>query len=330
MDFVILGAGGVGSVCAAFLARDGHAVRLVARSEQLDAVRERGLRVQALADFEVMVDAVAEAAGPCEVLVVATKTPDTGAALARVVGLRPRLALSLQNGVRKTAQLADALGAEPVIGATTMIGATRSAPGVAEYTLDGVTVVGELKAPVSPRVQALADAWNGAGLHMRTVDDILAHEWAKQALQAGASPLAALTHLPSHLIYGTPPLARTLVAMVREVAAVAAALGIELSPDESYGFDMRAIATDPVDTAVARVVARGDELAALGKTRIMLSMGQDIRTGRRTEIEETGGHVVAEGDRLGVPAPMLRMACELIRGIEQASGARAAVGAAAR
>jgi 2-dehydropantoate 2-reductase len=325
MELVVLGAGGIGSVCAAFLARGGHAVRLVARGEQLAAVRERGLRVGGLADFEIRLDAVEEAAGACDALVVATKTVDTGAALARVAGLRPRMAVSLQNGVRKTGLLVEAFGEDAVLGAACMIGATRSAPGAAEYTLDGVTAVGELGAPVSARVQALADAWNGAGLHMRAVDDVLSHEWAKQALQAGAAPLAALTNLPSHLIYGTPPLARTLVQMAREVGAVAAALGIELSPDTSYGYDMRAIATGPLDAAIAQVVARGEELAALGKTRIMLSMGQDVRAGRPTEIEETVGHVVAEGERLGVPVPALRTACDLIRGIELATGTRSAV-----
>jgi 2-dehydropantoate 2-reductase len=322
MEFVVLGAGGIGSVCAAFLARHGHAVRLVARGEQLEAVRTHGLTVRGLAEFQVELEAVEETAGPCDALILATKTTDTERALARVAGLQPRVALSLQNGVLKTAQLAEAFGEDAVLGSATMIAATRSAPGVVEYTLDGLTTVGELGGPVSPRVEALAAAWNAAGLHMRAVDDILAHEWAKQALQAGAAPLAGITHLPSHLIWGTPPLARSLVLMVREVSAVAAALGIELSPDQSYGFDMRAIAADPFDEAVERVIARGHELVAAGKTRIMLSMGQDVRAGRPTEIEETAGFVVAEADRLGVPVPTLRMACEVIRGLELATGVR--------
>ena len=322
MEIVVLGAGGIGSVCAAHFSHAGHRVRLVARGEQLRAVNRDGLRIQGLAELHARPQAVEEASGACDLVVVATKTPDTAAALERVRGLEPALALSLQNGVRKTAELRQAFGEQPVIGAACMIGATRAAPGVAEYTLDGVTAAGELGAPVSARVAALADAWNAAGLHMRAVDDVLAHEWAKQALQAGAAPLAALTNLASHDIYATPPLARTLVELAREVGAVAAALGIELSPDESYGYDMRAIAAGPLDQAVARIVARGERLKALGKTRIMLSMGQDMRAGRPTEIEETVGHVVAEGDRLGVPVPALRTACDVIRGIEQATGVR--------
>jgi 2-dehydropantoate 2-reductase len=324
VEIVVLGAGGIGSVCAAHLACAGHRVRLVARGEQLRAVRERGLRIHGLADLHARPEAVERAGGACDLLVVATKTPDTAAALATVAELRPALALSLQNGVLKDAQLAAAFGPGTVIGAACMIGATRTAAGVAEYTLDGVTAVGELDAPAGARVRELAAAWNASGLHMRAVDDVLAHEWAKQALQAGAAPLAALTDLASHDIYATPPLARTLVELAREVGAVAAALGIELSDDESYGYDMRAIVTGPLDAAIAQVIARGEQLAAAGRTRIMLSMGQDMRARRPTEIEETVGHVVAEGDRLGVPVPALRTVYDVIRGIELAAGVRSA------
>jgi 2-dehydropantoate 2-reductase len=324
VEIVVLGAGGIGSVCAAHLANAGHRVRLIARGEQLRTVNEHGLRIHGLAELHARPEAVERAGGACDVLIVATKTPDTEASLATVSDLRPALALSLQNGVLKDAQLAAAFGPGTVIGAACMIGATRTAAGVAEYTLDGVTAVGELDAPAGARVRELAAAWNASGLHMRAVDDVLAHEWAKQALQAGAAPLAALTDLASHDIYATPPLARTLVELAREVGAVAAALGIELSDDESYGYDMRAIVTGPLDAAIAQVIARGEQLAAAGRTRIMLSMGQDMRARRPTEIEETVGHVVAEGDRLGVPVPALRTVYDVIRGIELAAGVRSA------
>ena len=58
---------------------------------------------------------------------------------------------------------------------------------------------------------------------------------------------------------------------------------------------------------------RGEQLVAAGKTDIVVSMLQDVRAGRPTEIEETAGYVVEEADRLGVPVPNLRLLCELVR-----------------
>jgi 2-dehydropantoate 2-reductase len=321
MQFVVLGAGGIGSACAAFLARAGHAVRLVARGAHRDAIRTHGLTVTGLADFTVDVEAVDRASGPCDALVLATKTPDTAAALEAVADLRPRMAFSLQNGIAKDEQLEAAFGREAVLGATTMIGAARTAPGRVELTLDGVTVVGELDGGLSPRVEELAAAWSASGLPMRAVDDIVAHEWAKQALQAGAAPLAALTYLPTYLIYKTPPLAACLVRMAREVVSVAAALGIEPTSYDGYGFDVRRLASAPLEEAVAMVVAAGEALEARGKTDIIVSMSQDVRAGRRTEIEETVGHVVRIAEEVGVDVPVLRFAADAIRGIEVASGA---------
>ena len=292
MRIVVLGAGGVGSIVAAFFARAGHDVSLVARGEHLAAVRERGLQVTGLSAFTATVEAAETATGECDALILATKTPDTRAALRAVEGLRPALSLSLQNGVAKDRVLAAAF--PPVTGATTMIGATRTGPGVVAHTLDGATYVG-------PEATELAQAWNGSGLPMTVVEDVLAHEWAKQALQGAAATLAVASDLPNHLVHLR--LARPMAEVIREVAAVAAANGIELAAGEDYGFDVRAIATEPLEQAVARVVARGEQLVAAGKTEIVVSMLQDVRAGRPTEIEETAGYVVAEADRLGIPVP---------------------------
>lgn len=301
MRIVVLGAGGLGSIIAAFFARAGHDVALVARGEHLATVRERGMTVTGLAAFTVPVDAVESATGDCDLLVLATKTPHTRAALTLVEGLRPAHAISLQNGIPKDAILAEAFG-EAVVGATTMVGATRTAPGVAAYTLDGATYVG----PVP-----FAEAWNATGLELTVVEDIVAHEWAKQALQGPAGALAVASDLPNHLVHLR--LARPLAEAIREVAAVARAAGVELAAGEHYGFDVRAIATSSLDEAVERVRRRGEELVAAGKTEIVVSMLQDVRAGRETEIEETAGYVVAEAERLGVEVPVLRTLTEIVR-----------------
>ena len=322
MDVVVLGGGGIGSVYAAFLARAGHQVRLVTRGAHLDVVRTRGLAVHGLADFTAQPDAVTEANGPADVLVLATKTYDTASALRTVAGLRPAMAFSIQNGIVKDRELTSLFGPGCVLGAVTMVGATRTAPGEVEYTIDGPTIVGELGAARLPRLAELQVEWRASGLAIQVVDDILAHEWAKQALQAGASPLAAMTHLPTFQIWGQPPLARSLVSILREVAAVAAALGIELSDYTGYGFDIRALASLPFEEAVARVIARGHEIRDAGMTNVIISMSQDIQAGRRTEIEETVGYVAREADRLGVDTPLLHFAYDVVRGVELASGVR--------
>ena len=48
------------------------------------------------------------------------------------------------------------------------------------------------------------------------------------------------------------------------------------------------------------------------------SLLQDVIRGRRTEIEDLNGYVVAEGKRLGVPTPFNEAIAMLIKGLEKA------------
>ena len=186
-----------------------------------------------LAEFTTPVTVAERPDGACDALILATKTLDTRSALAAVEGLRPALSLSLQNGVAKDGVLAETFA--PVVGATTMVAASRTGPGAVAYTLDGATYVGGEAAE-------LAEAWNATGLHMTVVDNVLGHEWAKQALQGPAATLAVASDLPNHLVHLR--LARPFALALREVAAVADAAGIELAAGEDYGFDVRAMAAE--------------------------------------------------------------------------------------
>ncbi len=55
MRILIFGAGGVGSVFGAFLARMGHEVSLLGRPWHLDAIRKNGLVITGIWAFSAMV-----------------------------------------------------------------------------------------------------------------------------------------------------------------------------------------------------------------------------------------------------------------------------------
>ena len=112
-EFAILGAGALGSILAAHLARAGHSVAVLARGERARAVQQEGLRIKGLADFSVRVPVITDPLelAAADTLIVATKTPGTQAALERLSHLRVDTALSIQNGVLKDELLARTFGA---------------------------------------------------------------------------------------------------------------------------------------------------------------------------------------------------------------------------
>lgn len=319
VNFVILGAGAVGSVLGGHLYRSGHDVLLVGRPGHVGAIRDSGLEITGAMSFHIDVPAAVDARDvrDCDVLILACKTRDTLATLTISEHLRPAVALSIQNGVLKDSQLQTFFGGS-VVGASTMIGARKIDDGVVEFTLDEPTFLGELDGTESDRVLEIATAFETAGLRAIATTEIQSIEWTKLALYCSGS-VSALTGFPMHLVWRTPQLAEVVVALIRETAGVAAALGIELSSFDGFGFNVKALADGPLSQAIEQVTRRGVEVEQRGRTRIIPSLLQDLRSRRPTEVEETIGHVAREGERLSAPVPLTAFCHRLLAGCEAAT-----------
>ena len=112
MKIVILGAGALGTVLGAHLARAGEDVTLIARGQRAAYLQEHGATITGLVDFTVPVPVVTDPSQlhDTDVLIVTVKTYDMESALAAVKHLDVGSVLSIQNGVLKNEQLAQTFG----------------------------------------------------------------------------------------------------------------------------------------------------------------------------------------------------------------------------
>ncbi len=224
------------------------------------------------------------------VLVKAWQTERAAAQLAEC--LAPGgLALTLQNGLGNYESLAAALGAERVALGTTTTGATLLSSGRVRPGGEGLVSVG-----AHDRLPPLADLLQKAGFNVETLADVQTLIWGKLVINAAINPVTALLRTSNGEIL-TRASARTLSAeLAREVAAVAAARGIELAfPDPA---------------AAAEQVA---ERTASNHS----SMYQDIQRGAPTEIDAICGAVVAAGKAAGVPTPANAVVWQLVRALRE-------------
>lgn len=106
MRFVVYGAGAVGGVVGARLAQHGHDVVLLARGEQYEALRARGIRLESAADSVTLAVPVVDHPariewGADDVVLLAMKSQDTAAALEQLAAAAPAktAVVCLQNGV---------------------------------------------------------------------------------------------------------------------------------------------------------------------------------------------------------------------------------------
>jgi 2-dehydropantoate 2-reductase len=156
MKIGIVGSGAMGSVYGAILADAGNELWMFDRwRDHVDAMRSKGLRCTgASGDRTVPVNATtdAAAAGPCELVVVATKVMDIEAgvrAAAPMIGPET-LVLTIQNGLGNVERIQRVLGPENLLfGIAGGFGAEMKAPGHVHHNGMEAINLAELRA-VSP------------------------------------------------------------------------------------------------------------------------------------------------------------------------------------
>jgi 2-dehydropantoate 2-reductase len=316
-DFAILGAGAIGSILAAHLARAGHSVIVVARGERARAVARDGLRIKGLADFTVPVTVAAEPTQlqAADTLIVAMKTPGTEAALERLRHVQVGAALSIQNGVLKDELLARAFGAERVLGALADTSGELLASGEVLFTRNVNLPVGELAGGISERARRIAGAIDRAGIRASAVADILSLEWSKFTVWLGLMSLAVTTRSASWRYLTDPDCAQVLVRLVREVSAVVRAQGITLVEGVA-ALPLRTILEASDEDAVAAVRKAGDEMRSRAPNH-RISALQDLEAGRPLEVEETFGYAVQKARALGLSLPLLETCHHLVAAIDR-------------
>jgi 2-dehydropantoate 2-reductase len=186
---VIYGPGAVGGVVAARLAGSGQDVAVIARGAHLDAIRSTGLTLREPDGESVHhIPAYGRPADvdwrPDDVLVLATKSMDTAAALATV---QPEVVvLCLQNGV---ANEATALRLFPdVYGVCVMLPSSHLAPGVVDAhcaPVPGILDLGRFPHGVDGMARELSSGLRDAGFHSEPRADIMRWKYAKLLMNLG-------------------------------------------------------------------------------------------------------------------------------------------------
>ena len=289
MKIAVMGSGGVGGYYGGLLARAGHDVTFIARGAHLAALLADGLQVHSVhGDLNVApvkaTDAPAEV-GPVDVVLVCVKTPDTDQA-AQVI--RPLVGpdttvTSLQNGVDAAERIGAVVGLEHVLGGVTWISSAVAAPGVIRQVSQFRRVVlGELDGRITPRAEALYEAFTGAGITVELAEDIRKVLWTKFTFIAAISGVGSLTRLEIGDYRAVPETRALLVSLMCEVEAVARASGVALDAD-----------------VVEATLALVDSVAPTIKP----SMQRDVEAGRRSELDAMVGVIRRQGRELGVPTP---------------------------
>ena len=317
MKIAILGAGALGSLLGAHLARAGEDVILIARAARAQSLREHGVSITGLTDMTVPVPVTArpQELRQADVLLVTVKTYDMETALDSVAHVQVGSVLSVQNGLIKDEQLARRFGWEKTLGSAAHISAEVLPTGTVRFTANEWLSIGELPEGVSARVEAVVDALVRGGIRAETSAQIASVEWTKYVVNISWMALSALSRLETYKIFKHPDLAWLAAKLTQEVSQIPAKLGIPLL--DKGVFAAKTLSEAPFEAAVANFQQVGDGMEAQGATTHKVSILQDLERGRRLEFEAMFGYAVRKAAELGMSLPSVELCYRLIKGVAE-------------
>lgn len=324
MKICIFGAGAVGGLMAAWLARAGHEVCVVARGATLEAIRREGLRVRTLASGETQATRVAAESdasrfGPQDCVIVAVKgqsLPQVASAIAPLLGPSTDIVTAM-NGVPwwffdrlpygkgklhlesldPGGALARAMPTGQIVGCVVHLAASTPEPGLVSHNHGTRLILGEPGGGESGRLKRVADALTGAGFEALRSDFIEKDYWVKLLGNVSFNPVSALTLSTAERLIDDRYVKDYMVAIMREVLAIGRAVGVDADIDPE---------------------ARIDMARSLG--RFKTSMLQDLEAGKTLEVDGLLAGTLEIARTAGVPAPFTESLMGLIRQRAQSTG----------
>ncbi len=308
MNWLIFGAGAIGTYIGGSLIMHGQKVVFLERPEVAAELQERGLRLNLHGQEHRIVDLDIYSSLPYavshtafDVMVFAVKSYDTLAAIDLMLPCLDQLpaVLCLQNGVENEQMLETSLGKERVIpGTVTSSILRRKAGDVVLERLRGIGISSQ-----HPLANQLAQTMNTALLNVRLYPSAAAMKWSKMLTNLLANASSAILDMTPAQILSHPGLFSIELAQIRETIAVMKAHGITV--------------VDLPNTPVRALAWLSSQLpATLSRPLIALFAGKgrgdkppsfhiDLHSGKgASEVGYLNGAVVRFGERANIPTPV--------------------------
>ena len=315
MKVCVVGAGAIGGMMAVKLAKSGHELSIIARGAHLDAINANGLKYIENDEESVVTDLVAtsditEITGQ-DMVLLAVKAHQIKPVADKLMGMLSDtgVIVTLQNGipwwyfqkldgeyrdrivrtVDPDGAIAAAIDPGRIIGCIAFPAATIDAPGVIRHIEGNRYPVGELDGSESERVQAIRDAFVGAGFKSFVLPDIRSEIWLKLWGNLSFNPISALTHSTLVDICQFPQTRALAAQMMTEAQQIAEKLG-----------------------ASFRVSLERRIEGAEGVGKHKTSMLQDLEVGKALEIDGMLGVVIELGEQTSTPTPAINTVFALV------------------
>ena len=316
----VVGAGAIGGVVGAFLARAGWDVEVVCKhQETVNRGLSDGFHILGVkGEYRIPLRGVKEInnlSGPKEVVFLATKANDAAEAAEALLPLAKEnsVVVSLQNGICEDA-LAEILGRHRVIGCVVAWGASMHGPGELEITSEGEFVIGSLDNRSKDKLPLIKQMLDEVA-PTRISENIMGELYSKLIINSCINSLGVIVGTKLGELLAMKRARQVFTAIMREAMAVASAMGIKVEPGGGGKLDYyRFLEGGGLLSQIKRdLLVR---IIGFKYRRIKSSSLQSLERGRKTEIAYLNGYICAKGRQHGVPTPINDAVVKMVKEIE--------------
>jgi 2-dehydropantoate 2-reductase len=309
-NIIVFGAGAVGLGIGSCLVRDDARVTFVARPATRRDVQENGLRRSGIFGevrfpperFRVVerIDDVGDEQVDCVLVCVKSfDSPVAADAIAAAGACRADSCkvVLFQNGWGNFEVFARRIEPRRIYSARVITGFQLLSPGHVQVTVHADAIkIGSLAGADASEMEDLARRITEGGIPAETTTTIERDLWAKMLYNCCLNPLGAVLETHYGALGDSAPTRAIMEEIAREVFAV-----MQAAVHQTHWADAAGFLADFYGQMLPATYAHQS------------SMLQDLRVGRRTEIDAINGAVVELGERLGVATPYNRTMRDLVR-----------------
>jgi 2-dehydropantoate 2-reductase len=326
MKTAIMGAGSLGTIIGAFLAKSGLDVLLIdINKENTDALNKNGARIIGHAELQAPVRACTpgQMEGQYDLVLLLTKQWNNPTALPPLnAHLKAEsIVCTLQNGIPEES-VGSFVGAERVVGGTVGFGAIWREPGISElattmeYVRKFAFDIGEISNKITPKLEKVASVLNNVG-HTEILENFTGARWSKLLMNTTFSGMSAALGCSFGEVLHNPEAMPHLMRIADETVRAAHASGVTMINMQSFDFNQFALTGQDDAERLLPVYRR----IWANHTATRASMLQDIEKGRPCEIDYINGHVCATGRARGIATPVNDHVVKLVKQAEKAGKA---------
>jgi len=302
-SFAIVGAGPVGCIVAAFLAKGGYDVTLCdVVPELVEPAPKPGIIIEGAETLRQVVSRTCTSVSdlaehPPDVIFLTVKANALPLIASVIEGFyrEGMYVVSWQNGIDTELEIAHALGNKAVMRAVVNYGSGLLAPGHVHMAFHHPPhYIQELDSESKDAAIAVAESLSRCGLTTKHTDQIIPMVWRKSIVNASSNSVSAVTGRTVAQTLNDPIVFQIVDALAKECIKVARGNEIFLGWD-FYPY------------CIGYMKSAGDHKP---------SMLIDIENKRRTEIDFINGKIIEYGERAGIETPYNITLRALVKSLE--------------